>query len=165
MNTRRFLHTKHAIEEMGICFHSIHPCVGETGPSFLYTVGMTQLGAPELICFGIPDKYIYPVVMHMYQEIKEGKRKKVVGRDDDLWNFPTYFDEPDAIKIQDYATATFEYCEAMGLTPRFRQLVWPDKRGFYPFEAQFDPEMKKAQPYLGSRKRRDADHEPSLGLN
>lgn len=127
MINARLAHTNAHIAEYGISIHAIHPCVGETGPSFVYTVGMAAIGAPELICFGIPPQQVMPYLNMIFVEIREGKRKPGLKRDDDFWNFVTYFDEVDPKVMEDYATATFEYYEDKDVTPTFRQMVWPDR--------------------------------------
>jgi hypothetical protein len=134
-------------------------------PSFIYTVGMTIIGAPELICFGLSPESVVDAFNTFYEQIRLGTRKKDFSREDDIWALPFYVDPVETSKMDEFATATFEYFEGSGMTPTFKQLVWPDPRGFYPFEAQFDEARRARQPYFGTRKRRDADHDMSHGLN
>lgn len=157
---RRALHIQSQVAEFGISIQFI-----SGSPSFIYTVGMTLLGAPELICFGLSPESVHGPINMIYEQIRLGKRKKEIGREDDIWPASFYFDPVEPSKLEDFATATFDFFEGSGMTPTFRQIVWPDPRGFYPFEAQFDPNRKERQPYFGTRKRRDADHDMSHSLN
>lgn len=154
------------IAEYGISIQAIHPRPGdENQHSFIYTVGMARLGAPELICFGLGPKHVMPYFNTIFDEIRRKVRRPGMSRDDDTWTFVTYFDDVETSKVAQYATATFEFYEGTGITPTFKQMVFPDKRGFYPWEAQCSDDIKALQPYLGTRKRRDADHDQSLALN
>jgi hypothetical protein len=157
---RRFLHIQNQVAEFGLSIQVI-----SGSPSFIYTVGMTILGAPELICFGLSPESLGGPLNEIYEKIRLGTRKKEVSREDDIWHVPFYFDPVEPSKLEDYATATFAFFEGSGMTPTFRQIVWPDPRGFYPFEAQFDEARRARQPYFGTRKRRDADHDMSMSLN
>lgn len=157
---RRQRDVRKHIAEFGISIQLI-----SGSPSFIYTVGMTILGAPELICFGLSPESVAGAMNEFYEQIRLGVRKKDVSREDDMWDLPFYLDPVESSKLEGLATATFAYFEGSGLTPTFRQLVWPDPRGFYPFEAQFDEARRARQPYFGTRKRRDADHDMSHRLN
>lgn len=157
---RRQRDVRQHIAEYGISVQFI-----SGNPSFIYTVGMTIIGAPELICFGLSPESVFGAINMFYEEIRLGKRKKDFSREDDIWAQPFYFDPVEPSKLAEIATATFAYFEGSGLTPAFKQIVYPDPRGFYPFEAQFDEARRARQPYFGTRKRRDADHDMSLSLN
>lgn len=152
------------IEEYGLHIQAVGP--SEEAPNgFVYTVGMTKHGFPELICFGLHPQTIYPFMNKVYSELKNGERNKALKRDDDSFNFGTYFDKVDPELLEDYATLVFELFGNGQNKPTFRQVVFPDKFGFYPYEVQCDTKFKTLQPYFGTRRRRDPDQESALGLN
>jgi len=152
------------IDEFGI--HLQGECPKNDGdPGYIYTVGMTKHGLPELICFGLPHRLMVPYLNKTYHDLVTGAINKKLKRDDDYWTFSTYFDEVDPILMRPFAPLVFDLFDNFKTKPTFKQVVWPCKKGFYPFENQCSEEIKSRQPYFGSRKRRDADHDPSYALN
>lgn len=164
----RSLEIIHAILD-NIDTYGIH--VQAVGPSadapngFVYTVGMTKHGLPELICFGLPIQVIHPYMNRVFTELKNGQRNRALNRDDESFNFAAYFDKVEPEKLRDHATMVFRLFSDWGNNPTFRQIIFPDRNGFYPYEPQCSAEFKKVQPYFGTRRRRDPDHESSFGLN
>jgi hypothetical protein len=137
----------------------------ENDVGYIYTVGMTRLGLPELICFGLPHRTMAPYLNKIYHDLVTGAISKLPKRDDDFWTFSTYFDEVEPAMLRRHAEIVFALFANSKVKPTFRQVVWPDRNGAYPFETRCLPEIKARQPYFGTRKRRDADHDQSLGLH
>lgn len=154
------------ISEYGISLSVNGPCAHNPDQKpYIYTVGMTGIGAPELICFGLAPRIVGPYLNTIFQQISQKTRRPDLRRDDDFWTFVTYFDDVETAVAREYATDSFDFYREFCQVPKFKQMVYPDQRGFYPFEAQCSEEIKAIQPYLGTRKRRDADHDPSFSLN
>ncbi|WP_390897517.1 DUF4262 domain-containing protein [Pseudomonas taiwanensis] len=58
----------------------------EDTPSFIYTIGMTDIGAPELLMFSLPPQAVFEAISHLYQEMRMGHRPKDADRITDLWS-------------------------------------------------------------------------------
>lgn len=137
------------IEQYGL--HVQYVFASEDTPSFIYTIGMTDIGAPELLMFSLPPEAVQGCINQMYQEIRMSQRPKNADRITDLWSVPMILESVDSQDAAEYTVQAEEYYRGRGVKPVYKQMVWPDTNGKYPHQHGFDPKFKAAQPYLGKR--------------
>jgi hypothetical protein len=119
-----------------------------TNPSFVYTIGLTQQGMPEIIMIGLPYQYAGQAFNDYYDSVRKGEPEKS-GVVEELFNLPVYIGEIENLDLLDgYCGITKRWCESKGLTPRFTQWVWTDKAGKFPWDPAFDHHFDKYQPVL-----------------
>jgi hypothetical protein len=113
-------------------------------PPFSYTVGLTALGHPEFILFGMPPDAAQQLLNILGSEVQNGRRY----RPDTLTSDPTEAAAPVAlIEVIDPAShllaAVNLYAEIEAL-----QVIWPDPSGRLPWDDGY-PNPPEAQPFLG----------------
>lgn len=137
---------------LNIARHGIHiqpVMASEHNPSYVYTTGMTNLGAPELIVFGLSPQNIAPVLQQIFHEIRLGGRPVNQDKIQDLLTVTLLLHEADQAVAAEFAGQGHTYLEMQNLKPVYKQMLWPDESGKYPHEAGFDKKFKASQPYLG----------------
>jgi hypothetical protein len=137
------------IEKFGL--HVQYVFATEDTPSFIYTIGMTDIGAPELLMFSLPPEAVHGCINELYQEMRMGHRPKDASRITDLWSVPMILESVDSQDAAEYTVQADEYYRGKGLKPVYKQMVWPDAHGKYPHQHGFDPKLRASQPYLGKR--------------
>jgi Domain of unknown function (DUF4262) len=118
----------------------------ENEPGFSYTVGLWHsFQHPEIIVFGLPIRYAHSILNHLGGCIKNDRLQFCENQEyhDIADDYPTRFRsvKPDnhfGVALSLYQQQRFEAL----------QLCWPDKSCKFPWEAEFDPAMRKAQPLL-----------------
>jgi len=111
---------------------------------FEYTVGLTQRNLPELIVFGLPWPFGHQVLRCAIDEIGRREPSDGMRLDRVLQNYPVVLRAlPDKPELRNsIACQTFSFYEDQVSTtwgwPRFMQLVWPDKTGRFPWQADCD---------------------------
>lgn len=136
----------------GIHIQSI--MASEECPSYVYTVGMTNIGASELIIFGIAPQSIAPVLMQIFHEIRMGGRPANQDSIHDLLAVSLLLHEVQRSVAAEFTGQGDVYLENQNLKPTYRQMLWPDEKGKYPHEAGFDSKFKASQPYIAKAKPR-----------
>jgi len=117
-------------------------------PSFAYTIGLYKTyGYPELICFGFGLDLLHSVLWegkHLLD--KEPQPDQSTGYPNFLEGFDIRFVTVDEARYQDY----FGYAAWFYKSWNFPalQIVWPDKNALYPWDENFNPDWKAAQPLL-----------------
>ncbi len=139
------------IQKYGLAIQYIFPTCESDGPSFIYTVGLTDIGKPEWIAFGLPPEVMMPILNEMFVEIREGARDAEVSEIADVANVVFRNEAVDIREAKKYAVQAFEYYKGTGMVPQFRQLIWPDEQGIYPDQPGFSERLKPIQPYLPGR--------------
>jgi hypothetical protein len=126
---------------------------GEEEPQFFYTVGLTRLGLPEVITFGLPmdvgQTLMNDVAIKMQADKLAGHPPIENGtrRSDILQGFDVVFVE--VLDTTKHLTVANTLC-SNGLMPvRALQMIWPDPKGRFPW----DPSFKYGDkiPVLGVR--------------
>jgi hypothetical protein len=123
----------------------------DEGPPFGYTIGMLKtFGHPEFVVVGLTD----PEVMHQFlnalgAEVKRGRR--FASGDSTpgiIEGFEVRFAEvPRSAYDEHFGYASWYY---KGQTYPVLQCLWPDAKGNFPADADFDPDLRSLQPALGS---------------
>lgn len=118
-------------------------------PPYVYTLGLSQqFNHPEIICFGLSSEVIQSFLTIAKDKIEEGEifepHKPYTGFLDK--NVKVYFLPVDENYLKDYlGYADWFY---KGENYSAMQLVWPDKRGNFPWDKKFDQNLEFAQPLL-----------------
>lgn len=137
------------IENSGIAILGIGP--GDDGtPSFTYTVGFTDIGLPEVICFGLDPMMLASFFNRYHAELLAMTKPSGPCVIADYFNMPFTVIDVDPIKAEDYLTQAIAYYEVVkegALKPTFVQWVLPDRNGVFPWSAKH---VGFNQPVLGS---------------
>lgn len=148
--TRRFQAAiDQSIKQRGIHIQPI--LASDDGPSYVYTVGMTLIGAPELIVFGLPPQAAASMVLTLFNEMRMGNRPKDQKEIIDLARVPLRLEDVSRAAIDDYTGQGDDYLTSHGHMPKYRQLMWPDEQGVFPNEKGFDERYRASQPYIGKK--------------
>lgn len=104
---------------------------GQPVGSFAYTVGLTEVGHPELMIAGLPFEISQALLNDAATRVRAGEHLSPGQRVD--WLLRSY-----DVVVTDVVTA--EVGVATRLYDRdivVRQLVWPDKAGHYPWDEDY----------------------------
>lgn len=138
------------IDQYGIALQYVFPTEEDPGPAFLYTIGMTNIGAPELIVFGLDPHMMMPIFNQIFDEIRKGFRPKKAEVIADLMSVPLLLHPVSREAISEFGVQCLEYYKHKGISPKFCQVLWPDTDGKYPHEKGFQEHMRQHQPYIGT---------------
>ena len=136
------------IEKHGWMLQGVFSTKDDPGPSFVYTVGLTVLGHPELIIFGLPHNVAGVLLNEMGDQIRKTGRRYVAGE-----LLPDLLDGDYVarlIKVDD-TTEHLTLANRIyghGTVIEALQVVWPDKERRYPWDEGFA--LPLLQPLLGT---------------
>lgn len=141
--------SKQMIAKEGVAVHAVDG-QGEA-PSFAFTVGMTEMGLPEVFLIGLDPQLAGNAVYTYFRQIKDGTLTADVRTIDTLFNMPV--EKCDVVKpegveaLNDMGHMAVTYYEQEGKTVKWQQLVLCDAAGLFPWEVGFDHErMSHCQP-------------------
>lgn len=140
------LHAKYEADIERLGFTAIG--VGDPEGTFYYSIGLTELGHPEVLISGLSPKNCHGLLWEIFNQIKGGKKFAAGEVSDTIGNFPTAFRYLPDDKAKDFCCQALFYYEEKGLTPTFLQLVIPDQKGILPWDAGYDAEYMKFQRHL-----------------
>lgn len=121
----------------------------QEGAGFAYTTGLYErYKHPELILFGPPPEAMHEMLNALGTLIVNGE---AFAENDRYELFE------DGRKVAFAAFPASEYDEYLGASVWFYdesefptlQVLWPDSRGFYPTDAEFDRRLRRQQPLPG----------------
>lgn len=123
----------------------VFPREGEAGSSFTYTVGFRERGWPELIIFAVPAKVGHNLLSNARKLFEESGPPPNGWSTDNIANMPTYFREvdPEAACANHLCFARSYYGQT--LPERVMQVIWPDREGLFPWEADADMQLHRRQ--------------------
>jgi hypothetical protein len=140
-------HIENAIAKVGhavIGTHDLHN-------SFAYTIGLTEIGLPELIICGMNQQY-GALFLNQAAEIMKRSGAFADGAiDEDLAHLPSGFKDVTVKQASGHALQAIYRYEGTELESklRFIQFVIPDKVGVLPWQEGYDAAyMDKYQPRL-----------------
>lgn len=109
-----------------------------------YTVGLTALGLPEIVVFGLPQD----VARHLLNAAGTLLRERRLPTDtpvEEIANLPLVFKSIPA----DVAEENLRVAAARAKGPiAALQMIFPDPKGLFPWEAGFAPHLALTQPTL-----------------
>lgn len=126
----------------------------EDTPSFVYTVGLSEtFKHPEIISIGLPAKVFHGILSIIIDEyLSKGEVLSTSATYDKLANLPIAFINVSKFKKEEYMYMLDNYYGESSDDISAIQLLWTDKEGHFPFEAEFDEQMESIQPMLGVRR-------------
>jgi hypothetical protein len=139
------------VNQYGLAIQCVYPTAEEDVPFFMYTIGMTNIGAAEVIVFGLIPDIMMDVINELYVDIKEGRVDKKTEIFNDMLSVPVLSHVVDKKSASEYGVQAFEYYKQRGMTPTFRQLIWPDANGVYPHQEGCSERIRQVQPYIGNK--------------
>jgi hypothetical protein len=140
------------VEEYG--WHCTSVSRGEhesDSPPFTYTVGLYQTyGASELVMFGLPGDTSHSILSIYVNRLEEGRPISLEQPSHDLINdYPCVFVPVRSERYNDYVfLALWFYAE---IHFPLHQVVWPNRKGQFPWHPQASSEFQQKQPVLGVR--------------
>lgn len=134
------------VEELG--FSAVGVFGGREGPGFTYSIGLGEIGAPELVIWGLPHEIGHAFIGMYYEKAKGGWRPKDWERCSDFaTDYDCVFRRVDPEVAKDTATMSILHAEAAGRDNfELFAMVWPDTAGKFPWEEGFNEKYRRAQP-------------------
>ncbi|HEX5054222.1 MAG TPA: DUF4262 domain-containing protein [Planctomycetota bacterium] len=140
------------VEQYGV--HVVHVPAELGGGGFSFTVGLWHnFEQPEVIVFGLPDEVAHDLLNAVADEADEGRRFLADSRHEGLLeNYSVRFlAVPRSAYADHFGAASWAY---EGEEFPAVQLVWPDKQGRWPWDAEAREAFRCGQPVLGTRESR-----------
>ncbi|MBD8088759.1 DUF4262 domain-containing protein [Pseudomonas fluorescens] len=136
------------VNEHGLAIQFVFPTKEHPGPSFAYTIGMTDIGQPELLMFGLPHNLAGMVFNQIHAQIKAGSMTGEEDSIDELLSVPLLVHSADDTQAAQYTVQCHQYYLGTDKKPVFKQLLWPDTNGVYPHQVGYEEKFKEIQPYV-----------------
>lgn len=137
------------IERCGFMVQSVFPTADDPeGLPYSYTIGLHDQGLPELVVIGLPGDVGLTLLNDVAAYLKE--KRKSGGDSTGEFTSPAW---PVSFHIIDAATAAAEEF-ATGARRRstgaakYLQVIWPDKNGQFPWNANASDSYKQSQVVL-----------------
>jgi hypothetical protein len=127
-------------------WHSTSVLEDDEGPGFTYTTGFwVNLGVPEVILFALDAEVAHDILWDVYREAKGGRQFPTGVRVSDIFANVDSFLVPMGKR---------HYAEYLGWSRWFysgdefpcAHLVWPDKKGRFPWEPGIEESFRRLQP-------------------
>jgi hypothetical protein len=124
--------------------------IDDASPPFVYTRGLTtHHNHPELIILGLQSKTAYPILHKIVAEIKKGRSfYDDVKYEDIIEGLLIAVRKVHTTQHEMYLADAMAYCRQNEKILIAKQVFWPDKSGFFPFEINCDPKVAALQPRL-----------------
>jgi len=134
------------IERDGVSIIGVFASEEEGTPTFAYSIGLSvTCSHPEIIIFGLPLE-TSGVLLNMVKDIIEQKGKINVDTPyTEIANMPTIFKKASRECVKDYMVQLHQINDNYEDLPAL-QMCWPDREGNFPWEENFDENMKPSQP-------------------
>jgi hypothetical protein len=122
----------------------------DRAPEYAYSVGLTKSFAhPELVVVGLDDETMQELINDIGNAIESGR----AFRDGDVSaDFLQGYDVAFRSVPAHLHAAQFAWAERYYGDAPFSvlQIVYPDRKGRWPWDADVDPELRKGQPLLSA---------------
>lgn len=117
-------------------------------PAFFYSIGLTALGKPEVILFGLPTKFGMQTINRYFFEVRDGKITSEPQVLNEWFNLPVHVIKVDDEPAHVFGNQAYQFYqrENPALEPEFVQLVFTDRNGVAPWEDGFEAHF--VQPVL-----------------
>ena len=120
----------------------------ETGPGFVYSTGFwLTLGHPEIIVFSLPTKTAHAVMWDIFRDIQSGNPPPIGQATQNIFGSTSAALLPAAYESAKEYLLCSDWFYRGEEFPSV-QLVWPDKEGVFPWDANFDKAFEHDQPDL-----------------
>lgn len=138
---------KAMIEQMGIAIIGMPG--GDHGPSITYTVGMTEIGFPEVIIMGLPVEMAQKFTNIYHAQLLAGEKTPGELLITDYFNCPVQVINADEEAGEYFADKAAEYYEGSEHKPKYVQWVLSDRMGKFEWEKGYDKDNMPDIPLLG----------------
>jgi hypothetical protein len=130
-------------------WHVIRVLEDQVGPGFAYTIGLFKnYGHPEVIAFGLPPERLHGLLNLVGDDAKAGGHRGPGDVSAEfIEGYPCSFIEFPATAFREYLGYALWFYS--GAPFPALQLVWPDKHGRFPWDAEVVPEVRRLQPTPG----------------
>ena len=115
--------------------------------TFSYTVGLADVGLPEVIVFGLPGDVACSILNDVAAHARAGTLRFDAPMDN-FCNLPVVLKQVAAPLVADYI---IQANARAGRDLPAVQLVWPDAQGKFPWEDGADARMAAKQPVLSTQ--------------
>lgn len=123
-------------------------CVPTPEGVFAYTIGLTELGHPEIFISGLRGETCHILFLELAARIKAGQQFVAGEVEDTICNLPFAFRTMTDAGAEEYCCQALFFYERKMLKPTFLQLVITDQHGIFPWQDGYDAEHMKAQRRL-----------------
>ncbi len=110
---------------------------GETSPSFSYTIGLFATLGFELFTIGLPPMYAEPILNMLADMLKKTPIADNIDINDLAEGYPARLVTLDPKEVYQHVGVLYRCTEPQGLIP-VRQLVYPDREGYWPWDWKYD---------------------------
>ena len=144
-NCRENNRTKSDIEKYGLSVAVIEA----TGylPAFAYSIGLwSKFNQPEIICFGLAAQTLHSLINYVADLVKSGQIEANKTYDNILKSNKFEFLKVDSRNINDYFGVAIDFYNSRDFPAL--QLVWTDRNNKFPWETDFEENLKYRQPLL-----------------
>jgi hypothetical protein len=131
------------ISEFGWSIRHVGPGTGRGEAAFSYTIGLTAMDHPEVVCTGLPFDHAQIYLNNVGSCVRDGQRFPPGSTTEDFTEpgAPVYFIR--AIDVSGLTAVTQVYGQVEAV-----QMVWPDSAGRLPWHVGYR-NAPDAQPLLG----------------
>lgn len=122
----------------------------ETGyfPAFAFSIGLWEkLKHPEIICFGLQVQTLQQIIADIANRVLEGEPVIPETNDDTIFeDSRSVFLNVDPRNLKDYFGTAIKYYKGQEFPAL--QLIWTDRNDVFPWEENFEEELRYKQPLL-----------------
>ena len=129
-------------------WHVVRVNAGAGEPAYAYSIGLQKSFAqPEIIVFGLPPATLQAIIDRLAADVRGGARFAAGDRTGAALEDCqcTFREVPERFHASHFGYAVRFYGDA-GFNAL--QCIWPDRRGCYPWEPEFDEELRPVQSVL-----------------
>lgn len=131
-------------------WHVVHIPEDKQGPAYAFTIGLyLKYQHPELLVMGLPQEVAHRLLTMAVAQIAQGRVFQTEQAQPDLAEGLTCRFRPISLKrYREYLGYGIWFYRSLPEPFPALQLVWPDRAGRFPGEAEFDPKFTYAQVML-----------------
>jgi hypothetical protein len=136
------------IEQYGWFVTKVAPVVGDDGGCFAYSTGLYfRFRQPEIVMFGLSLEVMHKIINVIGNEMKRGITF-VPDQDysDVLERYSCRFKFVDRSQYKAHLGRSIWFYEKYDFPTL--QCFWPDKNGYFPWQSECSPGIRKLQPFL-----------------
>lgn len=111
-----------------------------------FTVGLSRQGLPELIVFALEADVAQPILNTAAKRLRAGQAPVDQPLSQIIDPLRVTLKSADMRKVREVSEALENLAGVEGV--RALQLVWPDRAGLFPWDADFDEGLRTLQPLL-----------------
>lgn len=137
------------IEKFGWMVQGVFEDVEKNIPGFSYSIGLHDKGFSELIVLGLPPDVAQTLLNDIAADamMRRAASLPFLGEYRHAnWPMAMYILDADAAKARSFAFGADNRSDGAAT---YLQVVWPDPKGFFPWQPGFDAKYQQIQPLLG----------------